>query len=66
MPPGRGASGCTPGAKSGPELTFARPSWAALTPIDPGARRVIADGCRILHDPDEALTRLHLAVNGAR
>ena len=44
------------------EFTFARPSWAALDPIDPGTRRVITDGCRILHDSSGALARLCCAV----
>ncbi|MBV8362411.1 MAG: nucleotidyltransferase domain-containing protein [Deltaproteobacteria bacterium] len=34
------------------ELTFASVSWATADPIDAGTRRVISDGCRILHDPD--------------
>jgi predicted nucleotidyltransferase len=44
------------------EFTFAMPSWAATAPIDPGTRRVISDGCKILHDPDGALSRLCIAV----
>jgi len=27
-------------------------SWAQIDPVDAGTRRVVTDGCRILHDPD--------------
>jgi hypothetical protein len=37
------------------EIGFVRPSWAELNPLDPGTRRVVADGCRILYDPDRLL-----------
>ena len=47
------------------EFTFARPSWAALEPIDPGTRHVIMHGCSILHDPTGALARLSLAARTA-
>jgi hypothetical protein len=40
------------------EFGFAAPSWAETHPIDPGTRRVIADGCRVLHDPQGLLRRL--------
>ena len=33
------------------EFGFAAPSWLDL-PLDPGTRRVLDDGYRILHDPD--------------
>ena len=46
------------------EIGFARPSWAEVNPLDPGTRRVIADGCRILYDPDRLLARLCVAVVG--
>jgi hypothetical protein len=32
------------------ELGIAQPRWAAR-PLDPGTRRVLRDGCTILHDP---------------
>jgi predicted nucleotidyltransferase len=38
------------------EVGFATPAWAATGPVDPGTARVVADGCRILHDPDGLLT----------
>jgi hypothetical protein len=34
------------------------PEWAATDPLDPGTRRVVTDGLRVLHDPDEVLARL--------
>ena len=45
------------------EFGFAQPSWADNNPIDPGTRRVIADGCRILHDPENMLSRLCTAIS---
>jgi hypothetical protein len=44
------------------EFGFTSPSWAEVKPIDPGTRRVIADGCRSLHDPHGMLSRLCDAV----
>jgi uncharacterized protein len=44
------------------EISFGLPSWASVEPLDPGTREVIADGCRILHDPKSLLTRLCAAV----
>jgi uncharacterized protein len=44
------------------ELGFTSPSWAAVHPL-PGTGRVIADGCRILHDPRKILGRLCAAVD---
>jgi uncharacterized protein len=46
------------------EISFAPLSWACIAPLDAGTRRVIADGCRILDDPDGSLDRLCRAVNG--
>jgi uncharacterized protein len=46
------------------ELGFALPSWADVDPLDPGTRAVIANGCRILHDPKNILGRLCAAVAG--
>jgi len=40
------------------EFGFAAPSWADVGPVDPGTRRVISGGCRILFDPDKLLGRL--------
>lgn len=39
------------------EFAFTTPVWAAL-PVDAGTRRVVADGLRILWDPDGVLGRL--------
>ncbi len=48
------------------EIGFAHPAWAEVDPLDPGTQRVVADGCRILHDPDRLLSRLCAAVGGGR
>jgi len=45
------------------EFGFAALSWAEPNPVDPGTRRVIADGCRILHDPEKILRRLRASVS---
>lgn len=51
------------------ELSFATPRWAAVDPLDPGTRRVLSDGCRVLHDPQgllqTALRRIDPASSGA-
>jgi hypothetical protein len=47
------------------EISFAPLAWANPSPLDPGTRQVVADGCHILHDPDGVLDRLCAAVNGA-
>ena len=44
------------------EFAFAPLSWADLSPIDEGTRRVVSDGCRVLYDPDGLLKGLTLAV----
>jgi hypothetical protein len=43
------------------ELGLAPASWAAV-PVDAGTARVVADGFRVLLDPDGLLTRLVGAV----
>jgi uncharacterized protein len=43
------------------EFGIAPPAWAALPP-DPGTERVVRDGLRILHDPQELLAMLQAAV----
>ncbi|HWX95679.1 MAG TPA: nucleotidyltransferase domain-containing protein [Solirubrobacteraceae bacterium] len=40
------------------ELNLAPPHWAAIYPIDPGTRSVVAGGMRVLHDPDGLLRAL--------
>lgn len=47
------------------EMSFAALSWASTAPLDPGTRRVISDGCRILYDPDGSLDLLCKAVYGS-
>jgi uncharacterized protein len=37
------------------ELGVAPPGWASL-PRDPGTAKVLRDGCRVLHDPDNLLS----------
>ena len=44
------------------ELTFARPEWAAVDPIDEGSRRVVQDGLRVMVDKDGRLKRLQAVV----
>jgi hypothetical protein len=43
------------------EVGVAPVSWASVDPVDAGTRRVIADGHRIVHDPDGALATLATA-----
>ncbi len=38
-------------------------SWASTAPLDPGTRRVVADGLRILHDADGLLADLRASVS---
>jgi hypothetical protein len=45
------------------EILVARLSWAAISPLDAGTRRVVLDGCRILYDPDRTLERLCRAIS---
>ena len=44
------------------EFGFVSPAWADVHPVDTGTRRVIADRCRVLHDPRGLLKRLCAAV----
>ena len=44
------------------EYNFAAPSWACI-PVDPGTRRVVEDGCKILFDPNGTLYQLSRQVN---
>jgi uncharacterized protein len=48
------------------EVGIAEPTWAATDPVDPGTRRVVTDGLRILHDPDGRLAALADAATGHR
>ncbi|MFF9164275.1 nucleotidyltransferase domain-containing protein [Streptomyces longwoodensis] len=40
------------------ELAVGPPEWARTGPVDPGTRRVVADGARVLHDPAGVLAAL--------
>jgi predicted nucleotidyltransferase len=40
------------------EIGIGGPEWASVTPVDPGTRRVVTDGARILHDPTGILAAL--------
>jgi hypothetical protein len=40
------------------EIGIGPPDWASIKPIDPGTRRVVTDGARVMHDPTEALATL--------
>lgn len=44
------------------ELNFADINWADIAPVDPGTRRVVSDGLRILIDKDGLLDALARAV----
>lgn len=44
------------------EFSFGMLSWASIEPIDEGTFRVVSDGCRILHDPENLITKLIAAV----
>lgn len=46
------------------EYGITTPAWAATAPVDPGTRRVIADGARIIYDPSGLGAALIRAVCG--
>jgi hypothetical protein len=48
------------------EVGIAEPVWAATDPVDPGTRRVVTDGLRILHDPDGRLAALAIAASAGQ
>ncbi len=39
-------------------------AWAGTEPVDPGTRRVVTDGVRVLHDPEQLLADLVRACSG--
>lgn len=45
------------------ELGVAPVSWAGTEPVDPGTRRVISDGHRVVHDPAGLLAALSAACD---
>lgn len=50
------------GAGTEIEVSFAHLAWADVLPMDPGTRKVVSDGLRVLYDPDGLLQRLMLAA----
>jgi predicted nucleotidyltransferase len=46
--------------EAGPEVefNFAELTWASINPVDPGTKRVISDGAKILYDPNLILKTL--------
>lgn len=48
------------------DVGIASIAWAATAPVDAGTRRVVADGIRVVFDPDNVLTELIAAVTCAR
>ncbi|MCX5115274.1 nucleotidyltransferase domain-containing protein [Streptomyces sp. NBC_00378] len=40
------------------EIGIGSPEWAKTDPVDPGTRRVVTDGARLLHDPAGVLASL--------
>ncbi|MGZ0149725.1 GNAT family N-acetyltransferase [Kribbella sp. WER1] len=40
------------------EVGITATAWAAIDPVDPGTRRVLTDGVRVLHDPEQLLASL--------
>jgi uncharacterized protein len=40
------------------EFGFGFPSWASVDPVDTGTFRVMNDGCSILYDPENLLSKL--------
>ncbi|GAA1574032.1 GNAT family N-acetyltransferase [Kribbella karoonensis] len=46
------------------EVGITATAWAASDPVDPGTRRVVADGVRVLHDPEQLLAALVRVCTG--
>jgi predicted nucleotidyltransferase len=47
------------------EVGIGSPAWAKTDPVDPGTRRVVTDGARLLHDPAGILAGLLAACQEA-
>ncbi|MGO9763942.1 MAG: aminoglycoside 6-adenylyltransferase [Solirubrobacteraceae bacterium] len=47
------------------EFGFAPPSWASTEPLDPGTRKVVRDGMRVVMDPAGVLTKLQPVVGAS-
>jgi RimJ/RimL family protein N-acetyltransferase len=46
------------------EIGITATDWARTDPVDPGTRRVVTDGMRVLHDPARLLAELLRACSG--
>ena len=46
------------------EIGITATAWAATAPVDPGTRRVVTEGIRVLHDPEHLLAGLVRACSG--
>ena len=44
------------------ELSFGSSDWVAFNPVDPGTKRVVSDGMRVLYEQDHLLSDLIDAV----
>lgn len=44
------------------EVGVGHPAWAATSPVDPGTRRVVGDGMRVVYDPRRLLAALRDAT----
>jgi uncharacterized protein len=44
------------------DLGVGTPAWATVDPLDGGTRKVVAEGMRVLLDPDDLLATLVSAV----
>ncbi|MDX1315826.1 MAG: nucleotidyltransferase domain-containing protein [Eudoraea sp.] len=40
------------------EFSFANPTWANIEPLDAGTFKVVADGFKVLYDPEQILQQL--------
>jgi predicted nucleotidyltransferase len=47
------------------EVGVVPPTWAATGPVDPGTRKVVTDGMRILHDPEGLFGALERACRSS-
>jgi uncharacterized protein len=48
------------------DMGIGSPDWASVDPVDPGTRRVVTDGMRVLVDPGGVLRRLLAACTDSR
>lgn len=45
------------------EVGFGQPAWTSVDPVDPGTRKVVRDGIRVLYDPEGLLRRVQSACS---